>query len=140
MNSAIESGVSWFSYWDSHDVDRKFAFNSLEYSLGLLTNEGKVKEQGRAFRQLADTYRGKQVKFPTDGSATAACRAGLRSNLEMALGISELESAGSLNHFTIAGAVALNPVRIISTATATQVSPSVERLIRIGCFGSMVIA
>ena len=65
VNSAIESGVSWFSYWDSHDVDRKFAFNSLEYSLGLLTNEGKVKEQGRAFRQLADTYRGKQVKFPT---------------------------------------------------------------------------
>ncbi|MGA9554349.1 MAG: hypothetical protein WBR30_19035, partial [Candidatus Sulfotelmatobacter sp.] len=34
--AAIESGVSWFTYWDSHDVDRKFEFNSLEYSLGLL--------------------------------------------------------------------------------------------------------
>ena len=32
--AAIDSGVSWFSYWDSHDVDRKFEFNSLEYSLG----------------------------------------------------------------------------------------------------------
>lgn len=65
VTSGIESGVSWFSYWDSHDVDRKFAFNSLEYSLGLLTNEGTVKEQGRVFKRLADTYRGKPVNFPT---------------------------------------------------------------------------
>jgi endo-1,4-beta-mannosidase len=63
--AAIDSGVSWFTYWDSHDVDRKFEFNSLEYSLGLLTNDGKVKEQGRMFKQLADAYRGKAVAFPT---------------------------------------------------------------------------
>ncbi len=65
VTSAIDSGVSWFSYWDSHDVDRKFAFNSLEYSLGLLRNDGKVKEQGKVFKQLANAYRGKPVKFPT---------------------------------------------------------------------------
>ena len=63
--AAISEGVSWFSYWDSHDVDRKFAFNPLEYSLGLLTNDGRVKEQGRVFKQLADTYRGKSVIFPS---------------------------------------------------------------------------
>jgi hypothetical protein len=63
--AAIDSGVSWFSYWDSHDVDRKFDFNSLEYSLGLLTNDGRVKEQGKVFKQLADAYRGKPVVFPT---------------------------------------------------------------------------
>jgi hypothetical protein len=63
--AAIESGVSWFTYWDSHDVDRKFEFNSLEYSLGLLTNDGKVKEQGRVFKQLVEAYRGKSVTFPT---------------------------------------------------------------------------
>jgi endo-1,4-beta-mannosidase len=62
--AAIDSGVSWFTYWDSHDVDRKFEFNSLEYGLGLLTNDGKVKESGRVFRQLAEGYRGKAVKFP----------------------------------------------------------------------------
>ncbi|MGO8795223.1 MAG: glycoside hydrolase 5 family protein [Candidatus Sulfotelmatobacter sp.] len=61
--AAIENGVSWFSYWDSHDVDRKFEFNSLEYSLGLLTNDGRVKEQGRTFKRLADAYRGKAVSF-----------------------------------------------------------------------------
>jgi len=63
--AAIDEGVSWFSYWDSHDVDRIFAFNPLEYSLGLLTNDGRVKEQGRVFRKLADAYRGKPVAFPS---------------------------------------------------------------------------
>jgi len=62
--AAIEQGVSWFSYWDSHDVDRKFAFNPLEYSLGLMTNDGRVKEQGRVFKELAAAYRGKVVVFP----------------------------------------------------------------------------
>lgn len=63
--AAIEQGVSWFTYWDSHDVDRKFQFNPLEYSLGLLTNDGRAKEQGRTFQQLASAYRGKPVAFPT---------------------------------------------------------------------------
>lgn len=62
--AAMDEGVSWFSYWDTHDVDRKFAFNPLEYTLGLLTNDGRVKEQGRMFKQLADAYRGKPVVFP----------------------------------------------------------------------------
>jgi endo-1,4-beta-mannosidase len=65
VTAAIDSGVSWFTFWDSHDVDRKFEFNSLEYSLGLLTNDGRVKEQGRVFKQLADAFRGKAVTFPT---------------------------------------------------------------------------
>jgi len=64
VQAAIASGVGWFTYWDSHDVDRKFDFNPLEYSLGLLTNDGKVKEQGRVFKQLADAYRGKPVVYP----------------------------------------------------------------------------
>jgi len=61
VNSAVAAGVNWFTYWDSHDVNRKFAFNSLEYSLGLLTNDGRVKEQGKVFKQLAEAYRGKPV-------------------------------------------------------------------------------
>lgn len=64
VTSAIASGVNWFTYWDSHDVNRKFAFNSLEYSLGLLTNDGRVKEQGRVFKQLAASFQGKPVTYP----------------------------------------------------------------------------
>jgi endo-1,4-beta-mannosidase len=62
--AAIDEGVSWFTYWDSHDVDRRFDFNPLEYSLGLVTNDGRVKEQGRTFKQLAEAYRGKAVVYP----------------------------------------------------------------------------
>jgi hypothetical protein len=65
VSAAIDEGVAWFTYWDSHDVDRRFAFNSVEYSLGLLTNDGRVKEQGHMFRQLALAHRGKPVRHPT---------------------------------------------------------------------------
>jgi hypothetical protein len=64
VTAAIEQGVSWFSYWDSHDVDRKFEFNPLEYTLGLMTNGDRIKDQGRVFKQLAESYRGKPVKYP----------------------------------------------------------------------------
>ena len=64
VTAAIDAGVSWFSYWDSHDVSRKFAFNPVEYSLGLLTNGGAVKEQGRVFKRLAEAYRGEPVTSP----------------------------------------------------------------------------
>lgn len=70
VTSAVETGVSWFTYWDSHDVDRKFTFHSLEYSLGLLTNNGREKEQGRVFRELAQAYGGKPVRFPTAAPAS----------------------------------------------------------------------
>jgi hypothetical protein len=65
VTAGIEAGVSWFTYWDSHDVSRKYTFDPVEYSLGLLTNDGRVKDQGRVFKQLAETYRGSAVKFPT---------------------------------------------------------------------------
>jgi endo-1,4-beta-mannosidase len=65
VHAAIAEGVSWFSYWDSHDVDRKFDFNPLEYTLGLLTNDGRVKPAGRVFKELAESYGGKPVVFPT---------------------------------------------------------------------------
>jgi len=64
VTAAIEQGVSWFSYWDTHDVDRKFEFNPVEYTLGLMTNDGRVKEQGSVFKQLAEAYRGKAVVYP----------------------------------------------------------------------------
>ena len=47
-------------------MSRRFAFNSLEYSLGLLTNEGKVKAQGQVFKELANAYRGQPVRYPKE--------------------------------------------------------------------------
>lgn len=62
--AAKDAGVNWFTYWDSHDLSRKFAFNPVEYTLGLLTNDGKVKEQGKMFRDLSRAYSGKPVAMP----------------------------------------------------------------------------
>ena len=64
VNEAIGEGVCWYTYWDSHDTNRKFKFNTLEYSLGLFTNDGKLKEQGVVFKQLATAYGGKPVVIP----------------------------------------------------------------------------
>ncbi len=66
--NAIDTGVNWFTWWCSHDLDRKYAFNPLEYSLGLITHDNKIKPQGLIFKELADTYRGKEAvnktRFP----------------------------------------------------------------------------
>ncbi|WP_367047135.1 glycosyl hydrolase [Streptomyces sp. Je 1-332] len=50
-------GVTW---WCSHDVSRSLAdFPELEYSLGLLTNEGQVKPGGEVLARLAKEWRGR---------------------------------------------------------------------------------
>lgn len=64
--AAKDAGVNWFTYWDSHDLNRQFAFNPVEYTLGLLTNDGRVKEQGKMFRDLARAYGGKPIVLPKE--------------------------------------------------------------------------
>lgn len=61
---ALDQGVSWFTWWASHDVDRRFEFHPFEYDLGLITVDNRIKEQGRVFKRLADAYRGKPVNLP----------------------------------------------------------------------------
>ncbi|MEU3738114.1 glycosyl hydrolase [Streptomyces sp. NPDC032198] len=51
-------GVTW---WCSHDVSRSLAdFPELEYSLGLLSNEGQVKPGGETLARLAKEWRGRE--------------------------------------------------------------------------------
>ncbi|MFK4070252.1 glycosyl hydrolase [Streptomyces sp. NPDC029674] len=50
-------GVTW---WCSHDVSRDLAdFPELEYSLGLLANDGAVKPAGAAIARIAGEWRGR---------------------------------------------------------------------------------
>ena len=65
MHAAIDEGVSWFTWWSSHDVPRKFELNSLEYELGLITLDNKPKEQARTYQSIARQYRGKPVAVKT---------------------------------------------------------------------------
>lgn len=68
--AGIEEGVSWFTWWASHDIDRRLRFASLEYDLGLLTVDNRVKDHGRAFGELAAAYRGKEAGASPRGLCT----------------------------------------------------------------------
>jgi endo-1,4-beta-mannosidase len=65
VTGGVAQGISWFTWWASHDVDRRFEFHPFEYDLGLLTLDNQIKERGRMFKELADAYRGKPVVIPT---------------------------------------------------------------------------
>ena len=64
ITGGVAQGISWFTWWASHDVNRRFEFNEFEYTLGLMTVDNRIKEQGRMFQRMADTYRGKPVVIP----------------------------------------------------------------------------
>ena len=62
--AAVAGGISWFTWWCSHDVRRSLEFPPVEYTLGLLTVDQQVKPAGEAFRGLAAAYRGTPVRMP----------------------------------------------------------------------------
>jgi endo-1,4-beta-mannosidase len=62
--AGISGGVNWFTWWCSHDLNPTMEFDSDEYRFGLITNGGKLKPQGKVFKQVADAYRGKPVQMP----------------------------------------------------------------------------
>ena len=64
ITGGIAQGISWFTWWASHDVNKQFEFHPFEYSLGLMTVDNKIKEQGRVFKRLAEEHRGKPVVIP----------------------------------------------------------------------------
>jgi hypothetical protein len=65
VTSSVAEGVSWFTWWSSHDIDRRFEFHPFEYDLGLMTVDNQIKERGRMFKELAAAYSGKPVVIPT---------------------------------------------------------------------------
>lgn len=64
VTNGIEGGVSWFTWWKSHDVERRFQFSPEQYTRGLITVDNKIKDHGHMFKRLADAYRGRPVKIP----------------------------------------------------------------------------
>ncbi|MHB1157447.1 MAG: glycoside hydrolase 5 family protein [Phycisphaerales bacterium] len=70
--AGIAGGASWFTWWASHDIDRSMDFDSVEYSLGLLTAGNKPKPQAGVFRRIAEAYRGKPVQVKQQGRPLSA--------------------------------------------------------------------
>lgn len=61
MEFAVRHGVNWFTWWASHDIDRKLGVKEAEYSMGLITVENQLKPAAHVFKRLADKYRGRPV-------------------------------------------------------------------------------
>ncbi len=64
VRAALAGGICWITWWSSHDIRREFQFPSIEYDLGLLDPENRVKPAGEIFRRLAHEFVGKQVLPP----------------------------------------------------------------------------
>ena len=84
--AAIQGGVSWLTWWASHDVDRKFELNPLEYEFGLLTVDNKIKPQGGGVQGTCGPLPWQACFLRCHEGQTAATSAGeLPRHVEMAL-------------------------------------------------------
>ncbi|HEY8965315.1 MAG TPA: hypothetical protein VIM58_02655 [Candidatus Methylacidiphilales bacterium] len=69
IRSASAAGATWFTWWCSHDIERRYRFDPLEYDLGLLTTGNKVKPLGRLYQKLIAGQAGNPE--PSAGEARA---------------------------------------------------------------------
>ena len=91
--AGIEQGVSWFTYWDSHDVDRKFEFNPLEYTPGPADQRWPREGTGPVFKQLAELSRqAGSVSEEQRIAASAGSDAGW--NVALGAGLDGVEGTG----------------------------------------------
>ncbi len=54
---AAAAGATWFTWWCSHDIDRQFRFDSLEYDLGLFTTDNRPKPLAHVYRELIEQWK-----------------------------------------------------------------------------------
>lgn len=64
VRAGVAGGICRFTWWASHDVRREYAFDEMEYDLGLLDVENRIKPGGAVFRELAREFAGKPVLSP----------------------------------------------------------------------------
>ncbi|HSI87200.1 MAG TPA: hypothetical protein VK970_25655 [Candidatus Methylacidiphilales bacterium] len=60
--AAIGGGISWITWWCSHDILPQYQFDPLEYDLGLIDTDNKLKPAGRAFQALSREFRGRPIQ------------------------------------------------------------------------------
>ncbi len=56
VGHAVQAGATWFTWWCSHDIDRGYQFDPLEYDLGLFTTDNQPKPLAHVFKELIATY------------------------------------------------------------------------------------
>lgn len=53
---ATKAGATWFTWWCSHDIDKRYRFDPLEYDLGLFTTENQPKPLAHLYRELIQEF------------------------------------------------------------------------------------
>lgn len=53
---AVKAGATWFTWWCSHDINRQYQFDPLEYDLGLLDIQNRPKALGNVFREITADF------------------------------------------------------------------------------------
>jgi hypothetical protein len=59
--AGIRGGITRFTWWASHDIDRAFDMDELEYSLGLFDVNNRIKPAGEAMRRVIAQHRNRRV-------------------------------------------------------------------------------
>lgn len=54
---AVDAGASWFTWWCSHDIDRCYRFEPLEYDLGLIATDNSPKPLAGVYAEIIREYR-----------------------------------------------------------------------------------
>jgi endo-1,4-beta-mannosidase len=66
VHAAVAGGICRLTWWASHDIRPEFEFAELEYDLGLITTDNRLKPSGHAFQRMIREYRGKPVQIPAN--------------------------------------------------------------------------
>ena len=56
VEHAARAGATWFTWWCSHDIDRRYRFDPLEYDLGLFTTDNRPKPLAMIYRDRIREY------------------------------------------------------------------------------------
>jgi endo-1,4-beta-mannosidase len=62
--AGVKGGICQFTWWASHDILPEYQFNPMEYDMGLIDTENRLKPAGLAFQKLAREFAGKPVSMP----------------------------------------------------------------------------
>jgi endo-1,4-beta-mannosidase len=54
--NAARAGATWFTWWCSHEIDRAYQFDPLEYDLGLLTTDNRPKPLAAVWREVVAAH------------------------------------------------------------------------------------
>lgn len=67
LNATRSENLMGFTFWCSHDIDRKFVFDEIEYDLGLFDVNNRIKPLGKIYAEAVKKIRSGEKPKPLKG-------------------------------------------------------------------------